>query len=310
MPLSWGIGETVGPLIGGSLSHPAERWPNTLGKINFLRDYPYALPCICIALVPLSASLLVALFFKEKKKKKQISSRDSTDNDIGSTDSADSKPPPPLRSLMTRPVINAMVNYAFLAWTEQACAVLVPIMYPTPIKFGGLGLSTFAIGCIMSVIGVFIGLICIVFFPLLMRRYSAAQIYRGAYSFYLVDTLLFPLMNYLARRNGELNGLVWVVIALQILCATIPLLSFSAMLVIFSEVSPSKSSLGAINGIAQTVACTMRVIAPFTSSSLFSLSQEKNLLGGTMWYCILELVVIAGVITSFRLEESPKVAED
>ena len=33
------------PIIGGVLSNPATRWPDTLGRIHYLRHHPYFLPC-------------------------------------------------------------------------------------------------------------------------------------------------------------------------------------------------------------------------------------------------------------------------
>ena len=33
------------PFIGGVLSNPATRWPDTLGRIQYLRQHPYFLPC-------------------------------------------------------------------------------------------------------------------------------------------------------------------------------------------------------------------------------------------------------------------------
>ena len=33
------------PIIGGVLSNPATRWPDTFGRIHYLRQHPYFLPC-------------------------------------------------------------------------------------------------------------------------------------------------------------------------------------------------------------------------------------------------------------------------
>ncbi|KAF7985321.1 hypothetical protein HWV62_6509 [Athelia sp. TMB] len=182
----------------------------------------------------------------------------NADEDVASSLPADAGPPP-LRDLATKRIITILINYAFLAWTEQACSVLVALIYPTPISYGGLGLSTFAVGIIMSCLGVLIGLSSVFVFPRAIARYGA-----------LID-----------GAQGS-------------------------FFVLLSQAAPTKSSLGAINGLAQTVACTMRIFAPFISSSLFSLSQERNLLGGTMVFWIIELVVILGVVAASRIEEPPE----
>jgi hypothetical protein len=54
-------------MIGGVFSHPAERWPETLGKIAIFRNYPYFLPCLIAAMVPLSAFIFTSLFLEEAR---------------------------------------------------------------------------------------------------------------------------------------------------------------------------------------------------------------------------------------------------
>jgi hypothetical protein len=57
----------IRPIIGGVLSHPANKWPNTIGKIALFRNYPYFLPCLVAAMVPLSTFIFTLLFLKEVK---------------------------------------------------------------------------------------------------------------------------------------------------------------------------------------------------------------------------------------------------
>ncbi|KAI0244144.1 hypothetical protein L0F63_001160 [Massospora cicadina] len=40
-----GLGFIVGPVLGGFLTHPAENFPQLFGNVQFLKDYPYFLPC-------------------------------------------------------------------------------------------------------------------------------------------------------------------------------------------------------------------------------------------------------------------------
>ncbi|KZP11428.1 MFS general substrate transporter [Athelia psychrophila] len=312
IPLTWGLGVVVGPMIGGALSHPAEQWSSTLGKMEFLRQYPYALPCFTAALVPLAAFVFTTLFFKETLpsavagKKRQATKGASPDDDVVLPSSAlESQGAPPLRALMTRPILIILLNYAFLAWTEQSCTVLLTLMYPTKIEYGGLSLSSFAIGVIMSFVGVMIGVFSLVTYPWLMARYSAKQVYRTCYAGYLASPILFSLMNVIARRRGAVDAPVWILIGIQVVTGAVSIQAFGAFLVLLSQATEA-GSMGAINGLAQTVACSMRMFAPFITSSLFSLSQENNLLGGRMVFLFLELVVISGCVAASRIEEGPK----
>lgn len=82
------------------------------------------------------------------------------------------------------------------------------------------------------------------------------------------------------------------------------------MYIFFNNSAPTKSTLGAVNGLAQTVACFARIIAPITSSSLFSLTQQYNLLGGTMVYWYLVFWFCWGVYASSYMPKHLKEEEE
>jgi len=55
-------------------------------------------------------------------------------------------------------------------------------------------------------------------------------------------------------------------------------------------VTPSQDLLGTINGLAWTVATIASTPGPAVSTSLFSLSHERNILGGYFVYVVFLLV--------------------
>lgn len=63
--------------------------------------------------------------------------------------------------------------------------------------------------------------------------------------------------------------------------------------------APNKRSLGATNGLSQTLVSISRIIAPALASTLLSFSMEYNLLGGYAVYvvmigfCCLSLLLVA-----------------
>lgn len=87
LPIAWSSGGTLGyvrsktaseqilklcmysvissPLIGGTLSRPAERFPNVFGNSEFLKTYPYFLPCAVPATFSALAFIITWLFLKE-----------------------------------------------------------------------------------------------------------------------------------------------------------------------------------------------------------------------------------------------------
>ena len=53
------------PIIGGVLSNPAIRWPNTLGHVHFLRVHPYFLPCAVSGFIALATFIISFMALKE-----------------------------------------------------------------------------------------------------------------------------------------------------------------------------------------------------------------------------------------------------
>ena len=62
---SGNLGIFLGPLIGGALETPADKYTSTFGKIQFFHDYPYALPSMVISVISLTAALTTIFFVNE-----------------------------------------------------------------------------------------------------------------------------------------------------------------------------------------------------------------------------------------------------
>ncbi len=64
-PIPSSAGATLGPLIGGTLSGPDEKFPNLFGNLKFLKTYPYFLPYAIPATFTVVCLLVTYLFFEE-----------------------------------------------------------------------------------------------------------------------------------------------------------------------------------------------------------------------------------------------------
>jgi hypothetical protein len=65
LPITWATGSTIGPLIGGSLSKPAEQFPGLFGRLELFKAYPYLLPCGISACYAIFAMFIAWSFLKE-----------------------------------------------------------------------------------------------------------------------------------------------------------------------------------------------------------------------------------------------------
>jgi hypothetical protein len=135
--------------------------------------------------------------------------------------------PASIWSLMTHQVVITMANYAFSVFMDSASSALNPLVYASPISYGGLGLSSFDIGIIMSISGIMLGLGSTVLFPVLTRKLGLKKLYRICFAGHLIIQPTYVLMNMTARHYGCVNRLVWMILVVQLSVANLTVMTYS-----------------------------------------------------------------------------------
>jgi MFS family permease len=324
MPVAWSAGSTLGPIIGGLLARPAERFPDLFGKNQFLIKHPYFLPCAIPATFSLFAWLITFSFLKEtlpapisigRLLNITTESKQSThQNSIGSSvvgqngendqnhddDCPQAERPLPLRSLFIPEVLIAAGNYASLSLMDIAFRAIQPVFLSTPIDLGGRGLSLPTIGKLLSVQGILIGLFQVIFFARIHDRWGSKKTFVAGISSVIPAFVMFPVANAFARTQG--HGIaVWTAIGIQTIAGTLLSLCWGAIFIFITAASPNRASLGATNGFCQLSVSIVRAIGPATVNSLFSLSIEKGYLGGDLVYYVLLVLGSAAIVLSLML---------
>ena len=69
LPLSWTAGAALGPILGGYLSNPTQRFPTLFGNSRFLHEYKYFLPCFIGAIFPLVGIVAGYFFLQEVSRR-------------------------------------------------------------------------------------------------------------------------------------------------------------------------------------------------------------------------------------------------
>ncbi|KAF8637897.1 hypothetical protein AX17_002520 [Amanita inopinata Kibby_2008] len=286
IPIVWAVAATAGPMMGGTLSRPHDHFPNIFYS-KFWQEYPYFLPCIGAAAVIFISFLAVLLFFKETVPKtlKQTAPDASSDTSVpANTSSA-----VPLRELLIYPVILSISNYVTVAGLEIMFFALLPLFMTMPIEVGGLGCSPAVIGYATGGYGACAGIFQALLFARLVRQFGERRIFITGISAFLAIFALFPVISIVAQRNGT-AWVVWSLLALMLFLVTVMDLAYTP-----------KNALGATNGLAQTMVSISRAIGPALSTSLFSLSVEKNLLGGYAVYAILFMCSCLALLLAMRM---------
>ena len=224
--------------------------------------------------------------------------------------------PVPLRELLVYPVVISVSNYAALAFLNISVNALLPLFLAMPLEIGGLNLSPPIIGCIIGSYGAAGAIFQAIYFARIVRRWGERTIFIMAMSTFLPVFSLLPLINFVARRWGQLSivvcllvGILLVMIAFMDLAygmchhLVYPLSNFhlGTIFMFITTSAPNKRSLGATNGLSQMTVSIARAVGPALSTSLFSFSVENNIFGGFGVYVIFTILSVLALLLATYL---------
>ncbi|KAN0135049.1 Major facilitator superfamily domain containing protein [Lactarius tabidus] len=288
LPVSFSLGYAIGPFIGGMLSRPQDRWPLVFSH-SFWVEYPYFLPCFAVAVCGCASLTANAIYLKETVNRGPLTKLHPSGTGSGPAREEpantslhaglapkDTNRPPPLRAVLTRPVLISIASYAMLALLTKASIALFPLIWSTSVELGGLGLSPASIGLWVSVYGCMSGIVQYVIFTRLMSRFGPRNVVLTSISMCALVYIVFPFEN-LAHRHASSGPQVVerLLIVLQLSSLGIAEMGFSAIFMYISSAVPNKRLLGAANGLAQTVR-SLRKYSFHTLAFYSSLSAHQD----------------------------------
>ncbi|KAH9052776.1 MFS general substrate transporter [Lactarius vividus] len=300
------------PFIGGVLSRPQDRWPNVFSH-PFWGDYPYFLPCLATASYALLSFSLASIFLKETMKGDPVVKRNPEGNSdrppVAAGEITDgpvkgTAKPVPLRALLTRPVVVSVANYGMTGMLDMTAGTLIPLVWSTSVEFGGLSMNPASIGSWMAGYGLMNGVFQFVAFPRIVRRFGPRRVFIASIILFSLVYIMLPFENLALRHSSHvLNLAARLLIILQLSAFTFSGMGFAAIFMYIASAPPNKRSLGATNGIAQTIISVQRTVGPAAATSLFAFSLDHNILGGNFVYIVLLAVVCVGVGIAVQLPD-------
>ncbi|KAL0064012.1 hypothetical protein AAF712_009080 [Marasmius tenuissimus] len=313
LSLTWNVGGTIGPALGGILSDPADRWPRIFGNALF-RDNPYLLPCAAAAMFAFIGFLGCLLFLEETHKtattKTDMASPPSERDPLLQREHGRDQAQLTIYEIVipNRSLQRTLTCHAFQAFTQMSHRVVLPLVYSTSIPEGGLGLSPFQIGMILAIYGVCNALLQILVYNPILKQLGPKRMFTLSYSFHLIRVLVMMLARIVAAQAGRVNWLVWTLIVAQMCSSTLADTAINAAATLIVKSAPP-TALGAVNGIQQMISSALRGSSPLIISPLFAISLVLDLRvsggnGGLFRYLVdltQMLVVVAGVWCSLKL---------
>ncbi|KAJ7473393.1 major facilitator superfamily domain-containing protein [Mycena latifolia] len=285
----WDVGAAFGPLVGGLLARPQDHFPRLFSG-TFWSRFPYFLPSLVVAGFLFLACFVVLAFFEETVPCKEGSSSimgdvNAVDVQVFDVPSAVKSGPLPVRELLNFPVILSISNFASFSFLVVAISVLLPFLLAMPPEIGGLGLSPAEIGLLLSVSNAAMALFLALFCGRLIRHFGPARVFVFAISMCLPIFALLPVMSMVVQRT-DVTSVVWVLASCVFALIVLQETGFTAIVIFVTASAPARSR-GTVIGLAQSAASFAKALGPAMATSLFSLSVEKNLLGGYAVYAVL-----------------------
>ncbi|KAK2459583.1 hypothetical protein APHAL10511_008393 [Amanita phalloides] len=295
--VAWFVAATLGSAVGGSLSRPADHFPQLFGSSEFFKKYAYFLPCAVCSAFLLMTWMFGSAALKETKKKlssvssqlKRVIREDMQPQEAQGGEDENDSLPLPLRAILTPKVIAAAVNYGTLSMVDTAYYSVHSVFLSTPIPDGGLGLTPRAIGNFSSIVAIITGICQVFVFPRMHDKLGSRNFFIFGMLTAFPTFILWPVMNWMAKTGGYSDS-IWFALALQTACVMVTQMAFGAVLILISESPRNRASLGATMGFCQMVANTVRTLGPAAFNSLFSLSVDNAFLGGQLVYVILTCI--------------------
>ncbi|KAG8897002.1 hypothetical protein FRB99_008519, partial [Tulasnella sp. 403] len=316
--VTWCIGCVIGPLIGGMLSHPAERYPSLFGNFQLLKDKPYLLPCFASSIITV-VSILSSIFFLEevipstlpskvlaskcRDRQAEVSSTASSPTECSPTRSYQSLPQeddlakahsarPNTLALLNKRVVRLLMAGFMVSFMWIANDTIFVLWAYTPASLGGFQRNPSEIGGALASAG-FLGILLASFgFSELHKRFHTLPIFVFTMSMYPVVFATIPILGMIARSslkspNGSEDpstlGCLWAGVAFVLTAAKIASMSFTANALMVKHFTESPELAGGMFGLSQSAAAIAEATGP-AIASYADIGRESRL-GGYVHYC-------------------------
>ncbi|KAA1093720.1 hypothetical protein PGTUg99_023156 [Puccinia graminis f. sp. tritici] len=299
LPMSNAIGMILGPMIGGYLAEPTKQYPAIFGHIEFLKNYPYFLPCFIAGTTNFLAVVLGFFYLEEtlpskiayqKPQLNEVSGVGEVLEEFGDERNV-TQVKPEFSALFTPTVVSVLLGSMLVFFQTSSWNTLIPIYAYTRYEDGGLGLSFNQIGTALTTNGFAAVIIQTAAFPYFQKKWGTVRVFRKVLAVWPVAFMLLPMIRYLEKQQRErygedvgsraaVAGLIGV-LALK----SVGGMSMVCIALLINSAAPSPSTLGALNGLAQTCSAFSRTFAPVINGAIFSISINRHYLGGNLiWF--------------------------
>ncbi|XP_070021240.1 protein ZINC INDUCED FACILITATOR-LIKE 1-like isoform X1 [Nicotiana sylvestris] len=307
---SWGIGLVIGPVIGGYLAQPAEKYPGVFSKDSLFGRFPYLLPCLMISLLALVATV-VSFWLPETLHKHNKTNKDQSDlydvaegttNGLNLSESmkhSERRIPNSHKSLLKNwPLVSAIIVYCVFQLHDIAYLEIFSLWAVSPRTLGGLSFTTTDVGQVLAITGVGLLLFQLFAYPLVERIVGPVMISRVGAVLSIPLLASYPCI-------ALLSGFC---LSIALNCASmlknVLSVSITTGLLIMQNRAVAQEQRGAANGLSMCSMSFFKTIGPAAGGSLLSWAQRRQdadiLPGDQLVFFVLNVIELLGLLLTFR----------
>ncbi|KAH8151023.1 uncharacterized protein LAJ45_04724 [Morchella importuna] len=207
--------------------------------------------------------------------------------------------PPSVEKAFTPPVVLLIVSYGILAYHTMGFEQLFPVFLSTPpadepphhpFKFvGGFGLSTQAIGFILSMQGLISMTAQFFLFPPIVEYFGSFKVYRFCMLVYPIGYIIVPYLDFLPAEYSMAG--IYAVLVIKIILGV---MAYPCNAILLTNSAPSLLVLGTINGVAASTASIFRAFGPTITGIIYSKGLDYGIVG-LAWWVNAAVCVLGGI---------------
>lgn len=201
------------------------------------------------------------------------------------------------QEIMVPQIMVLMISYTIFSLSNVTFNSLYPIYMAAP-RPAGRELSPKEIGLSLA----FAGAVAIVFqafmFSPMHGRFGSVWCYRSAFFGFAIAFLGMPLVGI---RASSTKARIWAELSTALLVKSVSAVGgLTCAMLLITNASPKASTLGMLNGLAQTLGAGGRAVGPFLSGSLFTAGFR---MAGGEWLAwgVFGGIAVLGLAFSFAL---------
>ncbi|KAJ1921901.1 hypothetical protein H4219_000247 [Mycoemilia scoparia] len=214
----------------------------------------------------------------------------TTNSSSGALEQEPPKPPKKV-DIFTPLVVKVLLTNLTFSLAFSISEEVYPIWAASDISVGGLGFNERMIGFSLAMVGFTVIYLQLFVYPNLERRKGCIWCYRRGLTLLIPYHVAIPFLSYIAglaqthasrslgasmasfNTDSPAYFAMWgVLIVLLLLRMVGTVLCFTSINIILTNVAPSTSALGKLNGAQQLIASTMRMAGPILAGILWSTS--------------------------------------